>query len=67
MPVVGNRHFAYTPEGEAAAKKYGKRVGKPVRKGYRTGGETKKYYKGDLDPAYTWKPGKPKGKKKGGS
>jgi hypothetical protein len=64
MPVVGNRHFAYTPEGEAAAKKYGKSVGKPVRKGYRHGGETKKYFKGDLDPAYTWKPGKPKGKKK---
>ena len=51
MPVVGNRHFAYTPEGEAAAKKYGKSVGKPVRKGYRHGGETKTYYKGDLDPA----------------
>ena len=60
MPVVGNRHFAYTPEGEKAAKKYGKRVGKPVRKGYRTGGEIKKYYKGDLAPAYTWKPGKKK-------
>ena len=60
MPVVGNRDFAYTPEGEKAAKNYGKRIGKPVRKGYRTGGEIKKYYKGDLDPAYTWKPGKKK-------
>ena len=39
MPVVGNRKFAYTPEGEAAASAYSKSVGIPVRKGYAGGGK----------------------------
>jgi hypothetical protein len=39
MPVVGNRKFPYTPEGEAAASAYSKSVGSPVRKGYAGGGK----------------------------
>ena len=39
MPIVGNRKFAYTPEGEAAASAYSKSVGVPVRKGYGHGGK----------------------------
>jgi hypothetical protein len=39
MPVVGNRKFPYTPEGEAAASSYAKSVGVPVRKGYAGGGK----------------------------
>ena len=30
MPQVGNKHFPYTPKGEAAAKAASKRTGKPM-------------------------------------
>jgi|TARA_R110000787_G_scaffold88158_1_gene187349 hypothetical protein len=39
MPVVGNKKFSYTPEGEAAAELYSKSSGSPVRKGYYAGGK----------------------------
>ncbi len=32
MPKVGNKHFPYTPAGEAAAKKEAARTGKPVKR-----------------------------------
>jgi len=41
MPVVGNRKFDYTPEGEAAAKSYAESSGIPLREGYRGGGKIK--------------------------
>jgi hypothetical protein len=31
MPQVGNKHFPYTPGGEAAAKSASKKSGKPVK------------------------------------
>ncbi len=40
MPTVGKKKFAYTPKGEASAKKYAKKTGKkmtvnkPKMKGY---------------------------------
>ena len=44
MPKVGKRHFAYTPKGKAAAKKYAKATGKPMAKkkkgGYEHGNAT---------------------------
>ena len=30
MPKVGTKKFAYTPKGEAAAKRYAKRTGKKM-------------------------------------
>lgn len=30
MPKVGNKHYAYTPKGKAAAKKKAKQTGKKV-------------------------------------
>jgi hypothetical protein len=39
MPVVGNKRFDYTPEGEAAAKAYSKSSGMPIRNNYRGGGK----------------------------
>ena len=38
MPKVGKRHFAYTPKGRAAAKKYAKATGKPMAKKKKRGG-----------------------------
>ena len=32
MPKVGNKHFAYTKKGKAAAKKYKKKLSKKRRK-----------------------------------
>lgn len=32
MPKVGKKHFPYTAKGAAAAKAYGKKTGKPVKK-----------------------------------
>jgi hypothetical protein len=32
MPTVGKEKFLYTKKGEAAAKKYAKKTGKPVKK-----------------------------------
>ena len=37
MPQVGNKHFAYTGKGRAAAKAESARTGKPI-KTYRKGG-----------------------------
>ena len=31
MPMVGNKKFAYTKKGKAAAKKYAKKKGKKVK------------------------------------
>ena len=31
MPTVGKRKFAYTPKGEAAAKKYAKQTGQKLK------------------------------------
>jgi len=33
MPIVGKKHFAYTPAGEAAAKAASRATGQPVRRG----------------------------------
>lgn len=33
MPKVGNKHFAYTPKGKAAAKAYAARMKQPMMKG----------------------------------
>lgn len=32
MPHVGDKKFPYTPKGEAQAKAFGKKTGKPVKK-----------------------------------
>jgi|TARA_Y100000004_G_scaffold176311_1_gene216761 hypothetical protein len=34
MPMVGNKKFAYTKKGKAAAKKYAKKKGKKVKSKY---------------------------------
>lgn len=31
MPMVGSQHYAYTPAGEAAAKRASKRSGMPMK------------------------------------
>tara|TARA_R100001463_G_scaffold52328_1_gene103104 strand:+ start:1072 stop:1179 length:108 start_codon:yes stop_codon:yes gene_type:complete len=35
MPKVGNKSYAYTPKGKAAAKAAAKRTGKKMKKGKR--------------------------------
>tara|TARA_R100001082_G_scaffold79987_1_gene47224 strand:- start:1105 stop:1245 length:141 start_codon:yes stop_codon:yes gene_type:complete len=39
MPTVGKRKFGYGKSGKAAARKYAKATGKPVRKSRTTGGK----------------------------
>jgi hypothetical protein len=34
MPRVGNKKFAYTKKGRTAAKKYAKKTGKQMKRGY---------------------------------
>lgn len=34
MPKVGKKKFPYTKKGKAAAKKYAKKTGKKIKKGY---------------------------------
>ena len=46
MPKVGNKHFAYTDAGEAAAHAEAKSTGKKVEKGYAKGGSVTKPPKG---------------------
>ena len=41
MPKVGNKHFAYTDAGEAAAHAEAKKTGKKVEKAYAKGGPVK--------------------------
>lgn len=41
MPKVGNKHFAYTDAGEAAAHAEAKSTGKQVEKAYAKGGPVK--------------------------
>jgi hypothetical protein len=38
MPGVGRKQFPYTKKGEAAAKKYAKSAGMPVKKKKKKGG-----------------------------
>ena len=40
MPKVGNKHFSYSAKGKAAAKKYAKQTGKPLK--MKGGGSTSK-------------------------
>ena len=37
MPIVGSKHYSYTPKGKAAARKEAKRTGKPMMKGMKKG------------------------------
>ena len=42
MPKVGDKHFDYTPEGVAKAKKYAEATGENVKSAYKKGGKVKK-------------------------
>ena len=37
MPRVGNKHYAYTPKGQAAARKQARKTGQKVSHTKRTG------------------------------